>query len=101
MRWVNLTSAPTPVVPNRLGIFTSVATTATPAAGTHKQQISVTVPRDERPNRPKNHPRGTAATTGFGGLPRRPRGIAGAGTGAGTANDTRKSDRARKPKRRN
>jgi hypothetical protein len=76
----------------------AVTATATTAAGTHKRQISEAVPRDERPNRPKNHPRGAAATTGFGGLPRRARGVnIGAGIGAGAANNTRKSGRARKP----
>ena len=57
---------------------TAVTATATPAAGTHKRQISEAVSRDERPNRPEITPCGAAAAiTGFpgvGGLPRRPRG---------------------------
>jgi hypothetical protein len=44
---------------------TLTAATATSAAGTHKRQISETVPREERPNGPETTPRG-AATTGPG-----------------------------------
>jgi hypothetical protein len=51
----------------------ATAATATPAAGTHKRQISEVVPQEERPNGPETTPRG-AATIGFGGVPKRPRG---------------------------
>jgi hypothetical protein len=44
---------------------TAVTATATPAAGTHKRQISEAVSRDECPNRPETTPCGAAAITGF------------------------------------
>jgi hypothetical protein len=71
------------------------AATATPAAGTHKRQISEAVRREERPNGPETTPAAPqqqAQGTDTG---------AGTGTGAGAANDIRKSGRARKPKRHN
>jgi hypothetical protein len=68
------------------------AATATPAACTHKRQISEAVRREECPNRPETTPAAPqqqAQGTDTG---------AGTGTCAGAANNTRKSGRARKPK---
>jgi hypothetical protein len=75
------------------------AATATPAAGTHKWQISEAVPREERPNGPETPaaPRQQAS----GGAQEAQGTDTGAGTGAGAVNDTRKSGRGRKPKRHN
>ena len=66
--------------------------------GTHKWQISEVVPRNERPNRPETTlPQQQAS----GGVQEAQEADTGVSTGAGAANDTRKSNRARKPKRRN
>ena len=68
--------------------------------GTHKWQISEAVPRNERPNRPETTPAAAPQQQASGGAQEAQGADTGVGTGAGAANDTRKSDRARKPKRR-
>ena len=75
---------------------TLTAPTANPAAGTHKRQISEAVPREERPNGPETTP-AAPQQQASGGVQE----AQGANTGAGAVNDTRKSGRARKPKRHN
>jgi hypothetical protein len=69
-------------------------------AGTHKRQISEAVPREERPNGPETTP-AAPQQQASGGAQEVQGADTGAGTGAGAVNDTRKSGRARKPKRRN
>jgi len=76
---------------------TAITPTAIPAAGTHKRQISEAVPRDERPNRPETTSAAPPQQETSGGSQEAQE----ADTGAGAANNTRKSSRARKPKRRN
>jgi hypothetical protein len=71
------------------------AATATPAAGAHKRQIPEAVRREECPNGPETTP--AAPQQQAKGTDT----CAGTGTGAGAANNTRKSGRARKPKRYN
>jgi hypothetical protein len=82
---------------------TAATATATPAAGTHKRQISEAVPRDERPNRPETTPVAPPQQQASGDAQEAQEADTGtgAGTDAGAANNTRKSGRARKPKRRN
>ena len=78
----------------------ATAATAAPAASTHKRQISKAVPREERPNEPETTPAAPQQQASAGAQEAQ-RTDTGADTGAGAANDTRKSGRARKPKRRN
>jgi hypothetical protein len=83
---------------------TPTIATATPAAGTHKRQISEVVPREERPNGPETTPAAPQqqASEGAQEVQGADTGAdTGAGTGADAVNDTRKSGRARKPKRHN
>ena len=80
---------------------TTATATAIPAADTHKWQISEAVPRDERPNGPKTTPAAPPQQEASWGSQEAQGADIGAGTGAGAANNTRKSSRARKPKRRN
>jgi len=77
---------------------TTVAATAIPAAGTHKRQISEAVPRDEHPNRPETSTSAAPPQQETSGGSQEAQE---ADTGTGAANNTRKSSRARKPKRRN
>jgi hypothetical protein len=74
--------------------------TATPAAGTHKRQISEAIPREERPNGPETTP-AAPQQQASGGAQEAQGADTGAGTGADAVNDTRKSGRVRKPKRHN
>jgi hypothetical protein len=82
-------------------IPTTATATAIPAAGTHKRQISEAAPRDERLNGPETTPaappqqEASEVSQGAQGAD------IGAGIGTGAGNNTRKSSRARKPKRRN
>jgi hypothetical protein len=79
---------------------TAATATATPAAAIHKRQVSEAMPRDERPNRPETTPAALAQQQASGGgVPTEPRGQIQAQVQ--TANDTRKSGRAQKTKRRN
>src|SRR5271163_912274 len=82
---------------------TAVTATAIPAASTHKRQISEAVPRDERLNRPETTSAAPPQQEASGGSQEAQEAETGAdaGTGAGAADNTRKSSRARKPKRRN
>ena len=80
---------------------TTATATAIPAAGTHKRQISEAVARDERPNGPETTPAAPPQQEASWGSQDAQGADIGAGTGAGAANNTRKSSRARKPKRRN
>jgi hypothetical protein len=80
---------------------TAATATATPAAGTHKRQISEAVPRDERPNRSETTPAAPPQQQASGDAQEAQEADTGAGTGAGAANNTRKSGRARKPRGRN
>ena len=72
---------------------TTATATAIPATGTHKRQISEAVPRDERPNGPETTPAAPPQQEAQGP-------DIGAGIDAGAGNNTRKSSRARKPRRR-
>ena len=76
------------------------ASTTTPAAGTHKRQISEAMSREERSNGPETIP-AAPQQQASGGTQETQRADRGAGTGEGAVNDTRKSGRARKPKRYN
>jgi hypothetical protein len=77
---------------------TSTAVTTTSAAGTHKRQISEAISREERSNGPETIP-AAPQQQASGGAQETQRADRGAGTGVG--DDTRKSTRARKPKRYN
>jgi hypothetical protein len=81
--------------------LTAVTVTATPATGTHKRQISEAVPQDERPNKPETTPAAPPQQQASGCAQEAQEADTGAGTGAGAANDTRKSNMTRKPKRYN
>jgi hypothetical protein len=81
--------------------LTTATATAIPAAGTHKRQISEAVPRDEHPNGPETTPAAPPQQDASGGSQEAQGADISAGTGAGAANNTRKSSRAWKPKRRN
>jgi hypothetical protein len=78
----------------------STAATITPAAGTHKRQISEAISREERSNGPETIP-AAPQQQASGGAQETQQADRGAGTGEGAVNDTRKSGRARKPKRYN
>jgi hypothetical protein len=78
-------------------VLTATTAAVTPAARPHKRQISEAVPRDERPNGPETTPAAPPQQRASGGAQEAQGADTGAGTGAGAANDTRKSGRARKP----
>ena len=80
-------------------IPTTATATAIPAAGTHKRQISEAAPRDERLNGPETTP-AAPQQQASGGVQEAQGTYTGTGINAGAVNDTRKSGRARKPKRR-
>jgi hypothetical protein len=79
---------------------TAATATATSAAGTHKRQISEAVPRDERPSRPETTSAAPPQQQASGDA-QEAQEAQEADAGAGAGNNTRKSGRARKPKRRN
>jgi hypothetical protein len=72
---------------------TTATATAIPAAGTHKRQISEAVHETTPAAPPQQEASGVSQEAQGADI--------GAGTGAGAANNTRKSSRAQKPKRRN
>ena len=76
------------------------AATTTTTAGTHKRQISEAISREERSNGPETIP-AAPQQQASGSAQETQRADRGAGIGAGAVNDTRKSGRARKPKRYN
>jgi hypothetical protein len=73
---------------------TTATATAIPAAGIYKRQVSEAVPWDERPIKPETTPAASPQQEAQGV-------DISAGTGAGAANNTHKSRRAWRPKRRN
>jgi hypothetical protein len=79
---------------------TTATATAIPAAGTHKRQISEAVPRDERPNGPETTPTAPLQQEAQGGSQEAQGADIGTSIAAGAGNNTRKSSRARKPRRR-
>jgi hypothetical protein len=80
---------------------TTATATAIPAAGIYKWQISEAMPWDEHPNKPETTPAALPQQEASGDSQKAQGVDISAGTGAGAANNTRKSRRARKPKRRN